>query len=110
MKDSMTSPSEGYLTEFKYGSCTAEVLVGRDIMSIQQINSKVEGQGHAKQCIENMEVFAKESKIKEIWFPTVLSHKLVYHLIKNGYQVREEMHPEIDERVEILFKTIGDKR
>ena len=102
-----TSQVNGRLLEFKYGSCIAEVFIGEDIASIQSIDSKIEGQGHATQCIKNIEQFAKESKLKEIWFPTVLSHRLTYHLSKNGYEEKNVgKHPEMDEDVIAMVKKI----
>ncbi len=99
--------NEGKLIEFKYGSCVAEVFVGDEVASIQDINSKIEGQGHATMCIELIETFARESSLKEIWFPTVLSHRLAYHLSKVGYELKNVgKHPKMDEEVQAYVKTV----
>jgi len=67
-------------------SCEAEVLFGKKVASIQSIQSKVEGKGHATQCLELIEIIAKKKKVKEIWFPTVISPALEHILQNRGYK------------------------
>jgi hypothetical protein len=103
----MNNKLEGKLVEFKYGSCNAQVFVGDEVASIQDINSKIEGKGHATMCIELIEQFARESSLKEIWFPTVLSQRLANHLSKVGYQLKNVgKHPKMDEDVFTYVKTL----
>ncbi len=69
----------------KHESCDAEVLFQDGIASIQSIFSKTEGKGHAKECLKKIEKIARNKKIKEIWFPTVISSKLEKLLEHSGY-------------------------
>ncbi len=57
-------------------SCEAEVLVNDKIASIQSIISKEPGKGHARKCLEKIEIIAKNRKVREIWFPTVINPRL----------------------------------
>jgi hypothetical protein len=66
-------------------SCQAEVLFDGTICSIQGIHSKTQGKGHATICIKKIEIIAKNKKMKEIWFPTVISPKLAKLLHNLGY-------------------------
>lgn len=67
-------------------SCEAEVYFNEGIASIQVIGSKEEGKGHATKCIEKIEIIAKNKKIQEIWFPTVLSKRMESLLKHLGYE------------------------
>lgn len=73
------------LITISHKSCQAVVYFNDGIASIQMIQSKEEGKGHATKCIKNIEVVSKNKKIKEIWFPTVLSKRMVKLLKYLGY-------------------------
>lgn len=66
-------------------SCNAEVLFDNEIASIQVITSKKEGRGHATKCIEKIETITRNKKLKEIWFPSVLSKRMAQLLVHLGY-------------------------
>lgn len=68
-------------------SCEAVVLIERKgIASIQGIGSIEQGKGHATGCIKKIETIAKNYKVKEIWWPTVLSPILEKLLLKLNYK------------------------
>lgn len=67
-------------------SCEADVYFNEGIASIQAIGSKEEGKGHATKCIEKIETIAKNKKIREIWFPTILSERMEKLLQHLGYE------------------------
>jgi hypothetical protein len=73
-------------------SCEAGVLIGHEssidgkVASIQHIESKEQGKGHAKGCIKLIEQVARSHKCKEIWFPTIIHPALTHILANQGYE------------------------
>lgn len=94
------------LLEIKFKSCKAEVFFDKDCASIQSIESKEQGKGHAKECINKIEQWARIKQIKEVWFPMVINPKLELFLLKNGYKSTKQIHPIMKEEVEIFVKHI----
>ena len=68
-----------------HASCEADVLFDDEIASIQVIRSKKEGRRDATKCIEKIETISKNKKLKEIWFPSVLSKRMAQLLLHLGY-------------------------
>jgi len=64
------------LLVISYESCEAEMLVNDRIATIQSIMSKEPGKGHARKCLEKIEIIARNKKVREIWFPTVINPRL----------------------------------
>lgn len=96
-----------------YGSCEAEVLLSNKIASIQSINSKQQGRGHARECIKKIETISKNKKIKEIWFPTVLSVRLATLLQHMNYKFTNfGKHPKMPDAGDVLGykKILGEKQ
>lgn len=84
-------------------SCDAEVLFSDKIASIQSIMSKQEGKGHARKCLEKIELIAKNKKVKEIWLPTVISPKLEKLLFDMKYDyVNFGKHPMMPDAGDVL--------
>jgi len=84
-----------------YESCEADVLFDDKVASIQSITSKQEGKGHARGCLEKIELIAKNKKVKEIWFPTVLNKRLDKLLLDMSYDYvnfgKHPMMPDADD-------------
>jgi len=83
-------------------SCEAEVLIeNKGIASIQSIGSEIQGKGHARKCIEKIELISRNRKVKEIWFPTVVNPRLEKLLSHMNYEYvnfgKHSMMPEADD-------------
>ena len=74
------------LLVISHKSCEGIVYFNEGIASIQAIGSKEEGKGHATKCIEKIETIAKNKKIREIWFPTVLTARMEQLLLHLEYK------------------------
>lgn len=99
--------------EISHKSCKSIVLFGDRIASIQGIMSDDPGKGHATQCIKKIEIIARNKKIREIWFPTVLSPILEKLLIKFGFEFTNfGPHPEMPDDGDVTGykKVLGVKK
>jgi len=86
-----------------YESCDAEVFFNDGIASIQSIFSKQQGKGDARKCLEKVEIIAKNKKVKEIWFPTVISPRLEKLLTNMKYNyVNFGKHPMMPDGEDVL--------
>jgi len=91
------------LLVISYESCEAEVLVNGKIASIQSIMSKQPGKGHARKCLEKIEIIAKNNKVKEIWFPTVINPRLERLLEHMQYKfVNFGKHPKMPHAEDVV--------
>ncbi len=106
------------LLVISHESCEAEVFLNDGIASIQSIFSKEQGKGHARKCLEKVELIAKNKKIKEIWFPTVVSPRLEKLLTHMKYKfVNFGKHPMMPDAEDVFgykktlqTKSLGDKK
>lgn len=91
------------LLDISYESCTASVLIERkNVAAVQGIMSKVQGQGHARGCIKKIEIIAKNYKVKEIWWPTVVNTRLEKLLLSLGYEFTNfGPHPEMPQNGDV---------
>lgn len=73
-----------------FKSCEAVIFIDKKtpfIASIQSIVSKEPGKGHARGLMEMIETILKnKKKVKEIWYPSVLSLRLEHLLEGMGYR------------------------
>ena len=99
------------LLVISHESCEAEVFFNDNIASIQSIFSKEQGKGHARRCLEKIEIIARNKKTKEIWFPTVISSRLEKLLTNMKYDyVNFGPHPMMPDSEDVLgYKKILKK-
>jgi len=94
-----------------YKTATAEVLIGKAIvvkktlriMSIMFIENTERGNGNGSKLIHYLESYARQCRCNELWFPTVMSEKLVLMLLKKGFKL-EVHHDTMMGQVEVFVK------
>lgn len=94
-------------------SCEASILIERKgIASIQGIGSKEQGKGHARECMKKIEIIANNYKVKEIWYPTVLSSALEHILLSMNYlHTNFGPHPMMPDTDDVIgYKKILEKK
>lgn len=74
-------------------------------LSIIAIFNSEEGNGNASKLINELENYAKELEVEQIWFPTVINPRLIKILIKKGYHPEDKEFPEFG-RIVVFVKEL----
>jgi len=91
------------------GTCKGDIFRweknGVKGLSVMRVINDVEGNGHFGKWAKRLEGIAKKEG-REIWYPSILTARLIVHLSKNGYKLTEEWFEEMGESVIVAKKVI----
>ena len=91
-----------------FDTATSHLVIGvhnnKRICSVIFIMNKEQGNGNAGKLMKCLESYARQCRCKEIWYPCVVSQRLIQILLKHDYKLQIHKDEHYGEDVDVFVK------